>query len=93
MFVIQDRATGGLLPSGGSSAEFSRDKAPRLFRRRGDAANALNCWRMGLWYNDIDQYGEGSGPVPYDNERNRTLAAKRQAMNLHVVPVRLEVLG
>ena len=93
MFMIVDLATGDRLPVGGSKAEFSRDKPPRLFRRRADAVNCLACWKQGLWFNDIDQYGDGDGPKPYEGKFNVERAAKRQAMNTAVVAVRLEVLA
>ena len=93
MFMIIDMATGHRMPCGGTKAEPERDVAPRLFARKGHAEGALAAWREGLWYNHIDQYGDGDGPIPYDSPSNKKLAAERQARDMRVVAVRLEVLA
>ena len=93
MFMIVNLDTGERLPAGGTSAEFSRDKAPRLFRLKGHAVNALECWKAGMWYNKIDDYGDGEGPMPYESQTNFARAKQRQALNTAVVQVRLEVLA
>lgn len=59
--------TNGLFLSDGKALAKTRaalSNKPRLFKRRCDAKNALNCWVMGVWSNRIDSYGETDGPEP-----------------------------
>ncbi|TXH82302.1 MAG: hypothetical protein E6Q77_06640 [Rhizobium sp.] len=94
MFMIVDRATGMRLPAGGTKAEFSATRAPRLFHRRVDAINAMQCWREGRWRLTWGDPDDGAWPEPpRDTERNREIAAARKAMDIAVVEVRLEVIA
>lgn len=92
MFAIVNLATGEMMPVGGSKAEFSASKAPRLFARKVDALNAIACWKMGYWQNDIDQYGDGDGLVPCYGKWNEAIVERRAAINAEVREVRLEIL-
>ena len=91
MFIISDPATGAVMPVGGSKAEPSTTKVPRLFPRRCDAANALACWEEGRWRFYTDLYGETEGPMPGDSPYNKKLSAERKARGLEVFEVRLVV--
>lgn len=91
MFIIRDPATGAVMPVGGSKAETSTTKVPRLFRRRCDAANALACWEEGRWHCYYDSDGEPEGPMPWDSPNNAKLSAERKARGLEVFEVRLVV--
>lgn len=91
MFIIRDPATGATMPVGGSKAEPSLTKAPRLFRRRCDAANALACWEAGRWHCYYDSEGEPEGPMPRDSRSNMKLSEERKARGLEVFEVRLTV--
>jgi hypothetical protein len=93
LFMIQDRATGYGLPHGGTRAEFTGDKPPRLFTKRSAAGTALRAWRQGHWRLFCEDPEDGALPEPLDSKFNRERAAKRQAMDLAVVEVRLEVVG
>lgn len=91
LFLIQNMDTGERLPVGGSTAEFSHTKAPRLFHRKVDAINCLECWKEGFWWNDIDSYGDGNGLEPARYKGNNERSIKRKAMNLAIRSVRIEV--
>lgn len=100
LHIIQDMKTGMRLPLGGSRAEFTNDLPPRLFPSRAAAETALRAWRLGHWrigyeFDAHDEYGGGcyvtTTPEPVDSESNAARMIERQALNVAVRPVRLEV--
>lgn len=100
LYLIQNMDTGERLPAGGTSAEFTNDLPPRLFISRAAALTALRMWRQGHWratkeWESSSEYGDGyyvqGLPAPSEHIFNVQRATKRQAMNIQVRPVRLEV--
>lgn len=100
LHLIQDMATGQRLPHGGTRAEFTNDLPPRLFPSRAAAHSALRKWLEGHWrstreWEATGEYSEGyyvqGLPAPLAAPYNVELRAKRQAMNIQIRPVRLEV--
>jgi hypothetical protein len=90
-WVLRERATRRLLPVNkcGSRAEFEDKGPPRLFTSAQAASSCLNCWRMGHWRNDMDEYGDGDGPVPSEAKYNIEIKARRQATEVDIVMVSL----
>lgn len=69
IYAIKNKITGLYLSDGKiyakTCAKFS-DK-PRLFKRKVDAINAMNCWLMGVWGRSYYE-GECEGPSPPDKK-------------------------
>lgn len=88
-YVLRERKTRRLMPAKRipTRAEFEDTGPPRLFTTKAAAANALACWRMGLWRLQGDE--DGYSPEPSTWKGNAEIAARRKAMEIDVVPMRL----
>jgi len=66
IYAIRHKMNGLFLSDGKALAKTraALSNKPRLFKRKCDAKNALNCWIMGIWSNRINSYGETDGPQP-----------------------------
>lgn len=86
-FALQERETGRLMPASkyGTRTEFGDNGSPRLFTKKNAAAQALNCWRMGIWRLIGDD--NGYMPEPPDPKQlwNTDTIARRQATEVDVV--------
>ena len=99
LHIIQNMDTGERMPLGGSKAEFCNDLPPRLYPSRAAALTSLRMWRLGHWTVGRDWvsadgysgYYVSTSPEPRGSESNASRKVKRQAMNIQVRPVRLEV--
>ncbi|KGM36182.1 hypothetical protein [Inquilinus limosus] len=92
LYAIQHKPTGHFLPASNRKRRgYTNDKPkdplkvpPRLFRRKGDAKNALRWWLKGIthvsYVGSYDDYNEDWHTKP---------APDRKAEEMEVVPMRL----